>query len=88
MNALLTLIMAICFFVAGWNLLKRPKAIQQWVLQLQQRNSLVAEMNPLRNWVDKKSFLFALRLLGGLCLLNFLMLILALMAAPAPLPSF
>ncbi len=80
MNELLTLFMAVCFFVAGWNCLKRPEAIQQWILQLQQKNPLVAEMNPLRNWVDKKSFLLALQLLGGLSLLNFLMLLLPLFA--------
>ncbi len=77
MNELLTLFMAVCFFVAGWNCLKRPEAIQQWILQLQQKNPLVAEMNPLRNWIDKKSFLYALQLLGVLSLLNFLMLLLA-----------
>ncbi len=39
MNELLTLFMAVCFFVAGWNCLKRPEAIQQWILQLQQNES-------------------------------------------------
>jgi len=80
MNDLLTLFIAICFFVTGWNCLKRPEAIQQWVVNLQQKKPLVAEMNPFKNWIEKKSFQSALRFIGGLCLLNAFMLIYALMA--------
>ena len=78
MNELLTLFMAICFLVTGWHFVKRPEVVQEWVLQLHQKNHLVAEMNPLRNWVDKKSFVIAVRVLGVLCCLNFLMLFIAL----------
>ena len=81
MNELLTLLMAICFLVTGWHFVRRPELIQQWVLQLHQKNHLVAEMNPLRNWVDKKSFVSAIRVLGVLCCLNFIMLFLALFSA-------
>ncbi len=79
MGELLTLFMAICFFVVGWNGVRRPESIQHWIVQLQKSNVLVAEMNPLRNWVEKKSFLIALRILGGLCLVNFIMLLSALL---------
>ena len=78
MSELLTLFMAICFLITGWNFFKRPDVIQQWVLQLQQKNPLVAEMNPLRNWIEKKSFLMAVRVLGVLCLVNAAMLLSAL----------
>lgn len=81
MNELLTLFMAACFGVTGWHCLKRPESIQQWVVQLQQKNRQVAEMNPLRNWVEKAGFVVALRFLGLLCLLNMFMLIYALIVA-------
>ena len=80
MSEMLTLLMAICFLVTGWHFVKRPEVIQQWVLQLHQKNHLVAEMNPLRNWVDKKSFVIAVRVLGVLCCLNFLVLFMALLS--------
>ncbi len=70
MSELLTLLMAVCFLIAGWFLFKHPKAVQQWVVQLQQENRLVAEMNPLRNWIEKQSFLVVAQLLGALCLVN------------------
>jgi len=78
MNELLTLFMAICFLMSGWHFVKRPEAIQQWVLLMQQKNHLVAEMNPLRNWIGKKSFVIAVRILGVLCLFNFFMLFMLL----------
>lgn len=82
MNALLTLFMAACFLVVGWHCLKRPVILQQGILQLQQKNPLVAEMNPLRKWIDKKSFVWALQLLGGLSLLNGVMLLSTLFVTP------
>ncbi len=79
MNELLTLLMAGSFLVVGWHFVKRPEVIQQWVLQLHQKNHLVAEMNPLRNWIDKKSFVIAVRVLGILSLFNFFMLLMVLL---------
>ncbi|VAW86089.1 hypothetical protein MNBD_GAMMA17-498 [hydrothermal vent metagenome] len=84
MNELLTLLMAVCFLVTGWHFVKRPEAIQQWVLQLHQKNHLVAEMNPLRNWIDKKSFVIALRVPGVLSLFNFFMLMMAFFSLQEP----
>jgi len=78
MNEMLTLLMALCFLLVGWHFVKRPEAIQQWVLQLHQKNHLVAEMNPLRNWIDKKSFAITVRVLGILSLFNFFMLLVPL----------
>jgi len=78
MSELLTLLMAVCFQITGWFLFQHPKAVQQWAVRLQQKNRLVAEMNPLRNWIEKQSFLVVAQLLGALCLVNTALLLVTL----------
>lgn len=74
MDTLLTLVMAISFLIVGWGCFCKPRAIQRWLIALQQNNSVVAQINPLRNWIEKESFQLALRVAGALCLINAAML--------------
>lgn len=72
MNSFVTMIMALFFLWAGVYCLHRPRQVQQWLVTFYRHNKPDGEV-PV--WLSGRGVVQFTRLMGVLCMINFVMLL-------------
>ena len=68
-QVILTIIVALVCLVVGVLAVLRPQGIQSYVLRVYERNSRLRKANPFLPWMESRSYVWSLRLLGALAIL-------------------
>ena len=80
-ETILTILGALACLAVGVISLSRPQVIQNYVLKLYEGQGFARKLNPFLPWMETRSYIWSLRLVGGLAVLISLGIFTALFVA-------
>lgn len=79
MDQILNIAMAVWFLMMALLCMNKTLQIRAWLLRLYDNVPAAKPWGPFFDWVKKPSFILTVRILGALSMLNFFMLVYAVM---------